>query len=174
MWCSLVPWRWNSSFQKLLMKMGSRSLTIERGIPYNRTMSQTNKSVTFLAENRWVSPPKWANLDSRLTTTRIVSTPFDFERPKTKSMDISSHTWVGIGNGCKRPIGDNASYLDFWHTHSEQHIVGHPSSYLAKINFLKPFWRYEKTPNGHLWLNHVVQTCETPEKSLSLWTYNLL
>ena len=53
------------------------------------------------------------NLQRQSITTMIILKRFDFGRPKTKSMDMSSQTCVGIGNGYKRPAGDKALYFDF-------------------------------------------------------------
>lgn len=50
------------------------------------------------------------------TTTRIVFHPSDFGSPLMKSNDMSVQTWSGIGNGCRRPWGDNAMYFFCWHT----------------------------------------------------------
>ena len=46
---------------------------------------------------------KCANLDSQSTTTHIVDFPLEVGKWVMKSIEISSHTWLGIGNGCRSP-----------------------------------------------------------------------
>jgi hypothetical protein len=64
---SWMPWSLKNSCQKLLMKMGSQSLTIYLGIPCSWTTCSTNCSATLLAEYGHANAVKWAYLVKRST-----------------------------------------------------------------------------------------------------------
>jgi len=45
------------------------------------------------------------------TTTRITSCPLDLGNSTIKFRLISSHTALGIGNGCNKPAGEEVRYF---------------------------------------------------------------
>ena len=49
---------------------------------------------------------KWAYLVSRSTTTIMVVCPWEGGKSSMKSMEMSDHTRVGTGKGCRKPVGD--------------------------------------------------------------------
>ena len=54
---------------------------------------------------------KWAYLVSRSMTTIMVVYLWEGGKPSMKSMEMSDHTRVGTGKGCRRPAGDILSDL---------------------------------------------------------------
>ena len=54
---------------------------------------------------------KRAYLVSQSTTTIMVVCPWEGGKPSMKSIEMSDHTWVGTGKGCRRPAGDILSDL---------------------------------------------------------------
>lgn len=101
-----VPWRRNSSCQKLLINILSRSEIMDPGKPCKRTTFLMKASATIAAVNGRRKAIKWAYFVKRSTTTRIEFTPFDNGSHSIKSMVISSQTRERMCKGCKKPAGD--------------------------------------------------------------------
>lgn len=123
-WASVWGWyvelnfKWVScnlkiSVQKLLGNKGSRSLTIDLGIPCKRTIFLVKVSTIDFAVKGCFKGIKCPYLDSRSTTTRMQSTPFDFGSPVIKSRVMCFQMFWGIGRGWSRLAGDKISYLCF-------------------------------------------------------------
>jgi len=55
--------------------------------------------------NSYGKSNKVANLVRRSMTTQMVVLLFEADRLVMKSIEMSSHTWFGIGSGCSRPYG---------------------------------------------------------------------
>jgi hypothetical protein len=102
---NLTPERVNSSFQNVLVKTGSRSLTMEHGMPWSLTMLSKNAWATDTAMYGWPSGMKWAYLENLFTTVMTTDLPPTREKPSTKSMVISAYTDPGSSRGCSKPAG---------------------------------------------------------------------
>ncbi|BAU02016.1 hypothetical protein VIGAN_11141900 [Vigna angularis var. angularis] len=100
----------------MLKNVESLSLTMVIGIPCNLITSFTNTAAIDLAVYGCLMGIKCPYLLSLSTTTSIVSNPCDLGNFTTKSILMSSHTALGMGKGCKRPLGEDAKYLCCWHT----------------------------------------------------------
>src|SRR3954463_965345 len=101
---SLVPNLAHKHHQKWLRNLVSRSETIVFGTPCNRIISRKNKSATLAASSLLRHGIKCAILENLSTTTNMLSLPFFVRgKPKTKSMDISSHGTLGTGKGMYKP-----------------------------------------------------------------------
>ncbi|WVZ57692.1 LOW QUALITY PROTEIN: hypothetical protein U9M48_008045 [Paspalum notatum var. saurae] len=98
---SLTPDILNRSHQTALVNTGSRSLTMDAGRPWRRTIWLKNA----LAGGRSGCPKamKWAYLEKRFKTVRMTDLPYPRGSPSMKSMDMSAQTWDGTSSGCRRP-----------------------------------------------------------------------
>ncbi|KAF0929651.1 hypothetical protein E2562_023005 [Oryza meyeriana var. granulata] len=109
--CSVVPIRRISSRQNRDVKTGSRSETMDRGMPWRRTMSVKNAWATVSAVYGCARGRKWQYLLKRSTTERMTDLPFTRGNASTKSRPISAQTAVGTGSGRRRPAGWRCSDL---------------------------------------------------------------
>jgi len=75
---SIVPWTLNTSFQKLLKKMGSLSEMIELGTPWSRHISVENVIAKSFAVNFVGKAMKCTNLERRSQMTQTVVCPIEF------------------------------------------------------------------------------------------------
>jgi hypothetical protein len=101
--CNLTPANRNNSVQNKLVKIVSRSLTIEHGRPWSFTISSKKALATEAAEYGCPSAMKWLYFENRSTTVSTTDLPPTFGNLSIKSIEISAHTIEGIGKGCSRP-----------------------------------------------------------------------
>ena len=85
-----------------------------RGYPWRQTTSSMNSMATVLVENKCPKVKKWAYLQRRSTTTRIVSNSLEGDKPSIKSIDISSKILLGMERGCNKPTIDKTCILFCW------------------------------------------------------------
>jgi hypothetical protein len=123
---SFTPTSWKSSFQNVLVNTGSRSLTMEHNIPWRRTMLSKKAIATVETEYGWLNGMKWANFENLSTMVKTIDLLPTFGNPSTKSIMISSHTYLGTGRGWRSPAGCRCLVLFLWHNrHPEQiHELG--------------------------------------------------
>ena len=111
-----VPLSRNSSCQKELTIIGSRSKTMLRGKPWCLQTKSRNRDVTLKVEKLVDNAPKCTPSEYRSTTTRITVNPCDGNRRVMKSIDRSSHTPSGIGKSCRSPASRLVLALVCWQT----------------------------------------------------------
>ena len=116
LWANWVPKHENKSFQKWLVKIGSRSLTMTLGLPCSFWIFSKKTFSTILAVKGCDNAMRCAYYVRRSTTTMMTLWPLDMGSPMMKSMDTSSHCCLGIDNGCKRPSFLTISPLFLWQT----------------------------------------------------------
>lgn len=109
-----VPLSRKSSRQNKLMKIGSRSEMILLGKPCNLQKMSINRVATLYAEWCGGKAPKWAPLEKRSTTTKIVVKPWDWGSPMMKSIEMSTQIPFGIDRGWRRPATSLVSYFVCW------------------------------------------------------------
>jgi hypothetical protein len=91
----LMPERVNSFVQKVLVKTGSRSLTMEHGMPWSLTMLLKNVRATATAVYGWPKGMKWAYLGNLSTTVRTTVLPPTCGKPSMKSRAMSPTPSLG-------------------------------------------------------------------------------
>lgn len=101
----MVPLSLFSSFQNLEVNILSLSETIVLGNPCSLTTISTNNSAINVAVKSNGKAPRWQNLDSLSTTTKIVVFPLILGRCVMKFMDMSCQTILGMGKGVISHIG---------------------------------------------------------------------
>ncbi|WVZ93025.1 LOW QUALITY PROTEIN: hypothetical protein U9M48_039048 [Paspalum notatum var. saurae] len=116
-----------------LVKTGSRSQTMDAGIPWRRTISLKKARATKAAVYGCDSKMKWAYLEKRSTTVRMTVLPCTRRRASMKSMAMSVHTANGTSSGCSNPAGCRCSILLRWQvsqarTNSWTNVLGTSSS----------------------------------------------
>ncbi|KAF0921306.1 hypothetical protein E2562_003107, partial [Oryza meyeriana var. granulata] len=94
-----------SSRQNVEVNTGSRSDTMDCGMPWRRKMSVKKACTTDSAVYECASGMKWQYLLKRSTTERMTDFPFTFGRASMKSRPMSAQTTVGMGSGRRRPAG---------------------------------------------------------------------
>jgi len=109
--CNLVPMSRISSFQNVEVNTGSRSDTMDCGIPWRRTMSVKNAWATDSTEYGCTRGMKWQYLLKWSTTVKMTDFPCTCGSASTKSRPISAQTAVGTGRGRSRPAGWRCSDL---------------------------------------------------------------
>lgn len=72
------------------MRNGSRSLTMDLGMPLSLTMSWKNAMVIVAAEYGWPSGMKWVYFENRSTTVRITLLPWTRGRASMKSIEMTA------------------------------------------------------------------------------------
>ncbi|GLI70065.1 hypothetical protein VaNZ11_014836 [Volvox africanus] len=98
--------RRNISFQKLLVKRGSRSEIMFFGRPCCRNTVATKRRANSSAPAVVCVGAKCVILLSRSTNTTIASCPLRVVGSWViKSIDMLSHTEAGMGSGCSKPPG---------------------------------------------------------------------
>ena len=105
---SLVSVWWNSYVQKWLVKVVSRSKTMEEGMPWRRNIWSMKICPAEKEVYGWLRAKKWLYLESRSTTTKITVFPPDLGSPSIKSIEISIK-----GKGSSKPRRSVVSPL--WH-----------------------------------------------------------
>ena len=76
------------------------------GTPWNHTISLKNKSTMLVASSILWHGIKCALFENLSTTTNIESLPrFNLCKPKTKSIEMSTHVSLGPGKGVYKPCG---------------------------------------------------------------------
>jgi hypothetical protein len=93
-----------SSHQNVEVKIGSRSDTMDCGMPWRRTMSVKKACATDSAVYRWPRAMKWQYLLKWSTMERIDDFPLTWGSASTKLRLMSTQTMVGIGRGMRRPV----------------------------------------------------------------------
>jgi hypothetical protein len=68
-------------------------------------MESKKARTTVIAVYRCANRMKWANLENRSTTVRIIDLPLTRGSPSTKSMDRSVHTVPGRSSSWSKPTG---------------------------------------------------------------------
>lgn len=107
-------WLLKNYCQKLLMKIRSQSLTMERGMPWSLRMFWIKVVATPFVVYGCVRARKWADLLNCSTTTSMMLFPLEWRSHSIKFIVILSYTWQGIVSGCKSPTGVKESALAFW------------------------------------------------------------
>lgn len=102
---SSVPCSQKSSRQNWLMNKRSLLEVIERGNSCNLMYSKTKWLASCVAEMEVGKTQKWAYLKRRSTSIQMHVLPCESGRWVTKSIEISSHIWDGMGKGWRRPLG---------------------------------------------------------------------
>ena len=98
--CSVVPIRRHRVFQKLLVKRTSQSKTMQRGMPWTRTISLKKILAVRGASMVLAQGTKCVILLKRSTTTNIESCCFQVRgKPRTKSKLTSCHGYSRTGSG---------------------------------------------------------------------------
>jgi hypothetical protein len=100
-----VPTNLNNSYQKVLMKLLSLSLTMVLGKLCNLKISLKNSSTTCAPLKSMAMEKKCANFVNLSTTTKIQSFPYVLGNSVMKSMDMLYHLCSGMGKGCSNPDG---------------------------------------------------------------------
>jgi hypothetical protein len=108
---SWTPDRRKSSVQNVLVKTGSRSLTMEHGMPWSLTMLSKKTLARETAVYGWPNGRKWLYLEKQLTTVRTTDFPPMRGKPSTKSTAMLVHTKLGSSRGCNNPAGWRCSDL---------------------------------------------------------------
>lgn len=90
--CSLVPDILKNSCKKLLIKTGSRTLTMDLGMLCSLRTPSINFSAILLVVKGWVKVRKWADLLSLLMTTMMIFLPCEMGNLLIKSSVMLSHT----------------------------------------------------------------------------------
>lgn len=89
---SSVPCSRYSSCQNARIKRGSRSVTIELGMPWSRKILETNTIATISLEKELERAMKWSYLNRWSTKTMMAIFPRDGGNSMMKSMEISLKT----------------------------------------------------------------------------------
>lgn len=98
----------------MLKKIGSRSDTMLLGNPCNLHTISKNKLATLNTVKPVGKAPRCTPLEYRSTTANITVKPLERGRCVMKSIDRSSHTPAGIGNGYRRLAGRLVEFLFCW------------------------------------------------------------
>ena len=95
----LTSCRQKNAFQKLLVKVGSWSDTIEWGMPWSLKILSMNIWSTLAAVNGCWREQKWAYLERRSTTTMMTKLFPYLGNPRMKSIEISHQIVRGFISG---------------------------------------------------------------------------
>jgi hypothetical protein len=99
----------NNSYQNALRNMLSLSLTMYFDNLWSLNTSLKNNFATCATLYYEDMEKKFANLVNRSTTTYMQSMPCTLGKPVMKSMDMLSHFYFGMGNGCSNPTWDGST-----------------------------------------------------------------
>ena len=108
---------------------GPLSEMIWSGSPWSHTtLSMRRQAAPCDVSSMWVGT-RWMAFDNLSTMVRTTLYPSDSGNGLTRSQLISCHGQLGIGIGCRLPVGWQCAGLTFWH-------VWHPFTYCS-TSFLK-------------------------------------
>jgi hypothetical protein len=88
--CKLMPASMKSSCQKRPVNAGSRSLTMEMGMPWSLVILSKKTHVMVVVEYGCPSGRKWADLDNLSTIIRMTERPLTLGRFSMKSILMSA------------------------------------------------------------------------------------
>ena len=103
-------------FHKVSQNAARNLLSMDLGTPWSLTTSRKNRFATWWASVVLRHGMKWAILENLSTTTNTTSLPRHvLGKPKTKSIEMSSHGATGTGKGMYNPVFWTWP-LQVWHT----------------------------------------------------------
>ena len=114
--CNWVPYTLNSSFQKLLVKVGSQSETMEWGMPWRLKIWSMKIWATMDVVNGCWRAQKWAYLERQSMTTMMIELFPDLGKTTLKYIEISHQIAGGIRSGWNVPGALISSPFLCWQT----------------------------------------------------------